>query len=168
MAQKFEPKTVRLWGKVYGIQKDYYVAEGEKEAAAAGELPPEVEPRGTGVNKYVYWVTDSVTGEWTELPDATPATIKLARQLNKCFTGKVDADVITNPHFVGKEKELLRAQIARISQTISLVPKGLFKKAEDNEREIAEVPEEEKKMPTFEQLTHLENWCHLAPNILNV
>ena len=144
------------------------MAEGEKEAAGGAELPPEVEPRGTGVNKNVYWVTDSVTGEWIELPDATPATIKLARQLKRTFMGQVDADVVTNPHFAGKEKELLRAQIARITQTTNIVPKGFFKKQEDSERDIVDVPEEEKKMPTFEQLTHLDNWCHLAPNILKV
>lgn len=131
-------------------------------------MPPEIEPRGTGVNKYAYWVADSVTSDWIDLPDATPNTIKLARQLKRAFTGNVDAEVITNPHFVGKEKELLRAQIARITQALSIVPKGLYKKAEDNEREIADVPDEERKMPTFEQLAKLENWVHLAPNILKV
>lgn len=159
---------MRLWGRIYGTQKDYYVAEGEKESAAAGDLPPDVEPRGTGVNKYAYWVTDSVTGEWVELPDATPTTIRLARQIKRMFTGNLEAEVIVNPHFTGKEKDLLRAQIARIVQLHSLVPKGLYKEAEDNEREIADVDEAERKFPTFEQLTDLDTWCHLAPNVLKV
>ncbi len=127
-----------------------------------------MEARGTGVNKYAYWVTDSVTGEWVELPDATPTTIRLARQIKRMFTGNLDAEVVVNPHFAGKEKDLLRAQIARITQLHSFVPKGLYKKAEDNEHEIAEAPEEEKKMPTFDQLAHLDSWCHFAPNILKV
>eukprot|EP00826_Nyctotherus_ovalis_P050698 TRINITY_DN6248_c0_g2_i12.p1 TRINITY_DN6248_c0_g2~~TRINITY_DN6248_c0_g2_i12.p1 ORF type:complete len:161 (-),score=42.52 TRINITY_DN6248_c0_g2_i12:77-559(-) len=131
-------------------------------------MPPEVEARGTGVNKNVYWVTDSVMGEWVELPDALPDTIVLAKQVKKIFTGDPEAKVITNPHFEGKEKDLLRAQIARISQLISIVPKGNFKLQEDSEREITEVPEEEKKVPTFDELKQLANWCHLAPNILDV
>lgn len=159
---------LRLWGKVYGTSRDYYVAEGEKEGGDAGELPPEVEPRGTGVNKNVYWVTDSVTGEWVELPDATPETIDVARKVKRLFTGQVEAEVVTNPHFAGREKDLLRAQIARIAQTTSVVPCGLFRVQEDSEREITEVPEEERKLPTFEQLRSLQSWCHAAPNILHV
>lgn len=166
MAIKFEPKTVHLWGKIHGINKDYYVAEGEKEGGP--EVPPEVEARGTGVNKNVYWVTDSVMSEWIELPDALPNTIILSKQIKKLLTGDPEAKVVTNPHFEGKEKDLLRAQIARISQLISIVPKGYFKKQEDSEREIIEVPEEEKKNLTFEELTQLDNWCHLLPNILDV
>lgn len=142
------------------------MAEGEKEGA--GEAPPEIEARGTGVNKFVYWVTDSVMGEWVELPDATPDTINLARKLKRIFTGEPETKIVSNPHFPGKEKELLRAQIARISQTTSIVPKGYFKKQEDSEREIIEVPEEEKKNPTFDDLKSLENWCHVSPNILMV
>ena len=166
MAQKFEPKSVHLWGKIQGSVKDYYVAEGEKEGGA--EVPPEVEARGTGVNKNVYWVTNSVTDEWIELPDAVPSTINLARQIKLIFTGVPEAKIITNPHFAGKEKELLRAQIARITQMTSLIPKGYFKKQEDSEREIMEVPEEEKKVLEFEELKELGNWCHFAPNILKV
>lgn len=131
-------------------------------------MPPEVEARGTGVNRNVYWVTDSVMGEWVELPDALPNAIVLAKQVKKVFTGDPEAKVITNPHFEGKEKDLLRAQIARISQLISIVPKGYFKLQEDSDRDITEVPEEEKKAPTFDELKQLANWCHLAPNILDV
>lgn len=155
-----------MWGKIQGSAKDYYVAEGEKEGGA--EAPPEVEARGTGVNKNVYWVTDSVTGEWTELPDAVPDTINLARQVKLIFTGEPEASMVTNPYFAGKEKELLRAQIARITQTTSIVPKGYFKKQEDSEREIVEVGEEERKLPGFEDLRHLHGWCHFAPSILKV
>ena len=143
------------------------MAEGEKEGAG-GEAPPEVETRGTGVNKYVYWVTDSVTNDWIELPDTIPGTINISKELKLIFTGKPDSNMVTNPHFAGKEKELLRAQIARISQMISVVPKGLFKTVEDNERDIMEIAEEERKAPTFNDLKNLNNWCHFAPNILKV
>jgi len=135
---------LRLWGKIYGTNKDYYIAEGEKEGGDTGELPPEVEPRGTGVNKNVYWVTDSVTSEWIELPDLLPDTIDVARKVKRLFKGEIEAEVVTNPHFKGKEKDLLRAQIARITQTTSIIPNGYFKKQEDSEREIIDVPEEER------------------------
>ncbi len=159
---------MRLWGKIYGINKDFYVAEGEKDAAAAGEPSPELEPRGTGINKYAYWVTDSVTSDWMELPDATPTTIKLARMIKRQFTGNGDAEVVCNPFFAGKEKELLRAQIARITQATLVVPKGLFKLQDDNPRDIIDVPEEQKQPLNFEQLSKLEGWCHLIPHILKV
>lgn len=171
MAQQAEPKSLRLWGKINGIQKDYYIAEGEKEAAAGGPEQTEfIEPRGNanGVNKFAYWVTDSVTGKWIELPDITPPAILLARQIKHIFTGNLEADVITNPFFPWKEKVLLRAQIARITQSTTLTPDGLWKKQEDNVREIAERSEEEKKFPTFEKLTKLDSWCHYVPAILQV
>jgi len=122
------------------------------------------------VNKFAYWVTDSVTGEWTELPDATPDAISLSRQIKRLFTGNLDAEVVSNPFFKGKEKDLLRAQIARITMTTTLVPKGLYIKAEGNEREVAEATAEEGKklMPNFEQLMQLDYWCHSTPNILKV
>ena len=169
LAVKVEPKSLRLWGKIYGTEADYYVAEGEKEAAAgSAEPPPDVEPRGSGVNRCAYWVTNSVVGEWIELPDATPATIRVARQLRHIFTGRPNAEVICNPFFSGKEKELLRAQIARISQATTIEQRGLHKRQEENDKEIIDVPEEEKKQLAFEQLISLDSWCHLTPNILKV
>ena len=156
---------------MFGTLKDYYIAEGDKEAAAAGGGEPaaDLEARGSpGVNRYTYWATDSVTGDWVELPDATPVAIRLARQIKMILTGNLDAEVISNPFFPGKEKDLLRAQIARISQATTLIPKGLYKKVEDNDKEIVEAAEEEKKMPTFDQLAKLDFWCHYTPNILKV
>jgi hypothetical protein len=44
-----------------GRDKDYYIAEGLAASAAEdGELPPDVEARGAGVNTKSYWAcTDS-------------------------------------------------------------------------------------------------------------
>lgn len=168
MVIKCDAKNVRLWGKIYGSKKDYYIVEGEKEAA--GEANPEIEARGAvgGVNRYVYWVTDSVTGDWIQLPDATPAYIKLARQIKHIFTGDLDAKVITNPFFEGTEKELLRAQIARINQTTTLVPSGLYKVNEENKNEVIDEVEEKKKIAPFDDLTKLEYWLHYCPTLLQV
>ena len=46
-----------------GSEKDYYVAEGVAEGGEdPGELSPETEPKGTGVNKNIFWVTNDLTG----------------------------------------------------------------------------------------------------------
>ena len=65
----------RLWGKIRGTEKDYFVAEGTLEAGEAAEGEEGGEPseaRGAGVNKNVYWATNSFVGEWTLLPDLKP------------------------------------------------------------------------------------------------
>lgn len=43
------------------------------------ERPADFEARGSGVNKFVYWVTDNVLEKWTKLPDILPSDIKAAR-----------------------------------------------------------------------------------------
>ena len=70
---------MRLWGKIRGTEKDYYVAEGKVEAAEGGEeggqLAEDAEARGTGVNAFVYWVTNTAmcgVESWTQLPDLNP------------------------------------------------------------------------------------------------
>ena len=70
---------MRLWGKIRGTEKDYYVCEGvvgggeggEEEGGGGGAVEG-LEARGSGINKYVYWVTNSATSSWTMLPDLTP------------------------------------------------------------------------------------------------
>ena len=60
--------SLRFWGKIKGTEKDYFIAEGTQEAGepVEGEESTEVaEPRGQGVNKFVYWVCNSPLGEWT-------------------------------------------------------------------------------------------------------
>ena len=60
---------MRFFGKIYGTQRDYYIAEGSKEGEEeleeGQERPADYEARGgTGVNKFVYWVTDNVLQKW--------------------------------------------------------------------------------------------------------
>ena len=52
------------------------------------------------------------------------------------FTGNLEKLVVTNPHFPGKEKNLLRAQIARISFSTQLVTTGVFKVNEEDPKVI--------------------------------
>ena len=66
---------MRFFGKISGSERDYYVAEGTLEGGDEGdevEKPADFEPRGTGVNKYVYWVTNNILDKWTKLPDLNP------------------------------------------------------------------------------------------------
>ena len=74
---------LKLWGKIRGTKKDYYVVEGQlgagDEEAAAGEVEESMEPRGSGINKNVYWVTNSPLDKWVMLPDLKPSDIINAR-----------------------------------------------------------------------------------------
>lgn len=56
-------KELKFWGKIICSGNDYYIAEVPAEAGEE-ELPPGVEPKGTGINKWSYWVTTDLNGEW--------------------------------------------------------------------------------------------------------
>jgi hypothetical protein len=55
---------LRFFGKIYGTQKDYWVAEGKLDFEDEVNEDPEVEQRGKGVNASVFWVTDSLVNDW--------------------------------------------------------------------------------------------------------
>lgn len=84
------------------------------------------------MNAFVYWVTDSCLGEWTQLPDLETKDLQAARDIKVLFTGDLDHDIITNL-FIGKERTYLRAQIARICHGTTVVPRGLYKLTEAEE-----------------------------------
>ena len=167
LAKKIEAKNIKFWGIIYGISKDYVIVEVTKEGGeeAASELPPDQEPRGSGTNQFVYYVTDSIGNDWIPLPDTSPKFIKLSRDIRHVFTGNLEEVVTTNPFFFGKEKDLLRAQIARISHSTTIIPGGRYKVTEDNLREVEQI--EEPKLPSFSDLSKLEFWVHWVPSILN-
>ena len=164
LSKEKSAKDIRFWGKIYGTVQDYYVVEGVGEAGEEEERPADMEKRGEGVNLLTYWVTDSAFSSWTELPAVSPAQLKVARLIRKLLTGNLGAPVISNPHFPGKEKELLRAQIARITHGTYIEPKGLHKLVEDNPNEIEN--EEEPSYLGTVQLKEISNWLHLHPGIL--
>lgn len=62
---------MKLWGKIKGTQKDYYVSEGKLGGGGEGEEGGEggqeegAEARGSGVNTNVYWVTNNAMGDAT-------------------------------------------------------------------------------------------------------
>lgn len=157
---------LRFWGKLYTREKDYYVAEGRLPFVVHEDIarPRDFETRGTGVNSLTYWVTDSVFQDWTELPDVTPEQLSVSRLIKKILTGRLDAEVKSYPPFPGKERHLLRAQIARITHANVLMPKGLLSVNEEDANKLDY--DEEFVMPGTEELLSSESWVHLHAGIL--
>lgn len=165
--------SLRFWGKIKGTEKDYFIAEGTQEAGEAGEgeegSTEVTEPRGQGVNKFVYWVCNSPLGEWTQLPDLKPSNIMSARHIKHTFSGDVSRLIYTNPFYFAEEKIYLRVQIARISACCTLTPKGLYRFVEDTqERELEDNANDDGEIPkpTVTQMCSLDMWLHKDPSIL--
>jgi radial spoke head protein 4/6 len=165
LAKMTGAKSLRFWGKILGSKHDYFIAEGILGEAEELELPPNYEPRGQGVNKYVYWATDNILSDWVQLPDSDPDHIKAARRFKHILTGDLNGEVLSNPPFPGKERHFLRSQIARIAHATTLAPKGLLEPNEEQEGEM--IYSEEFSMPALEELNNTESWVHHYPNILN-
>ena len=55
---------VRFAGKVFGTQRDYWVAMGRLADAEEENKDASVEARGKGVNETVFWVTDNLLSDW--------------------------------------------------------------------------------------------------------
>jgi radial spoke head protein 4A len=100
---------LRLWGKIYGKQRDYLICESVMPPNKDKPSDPTVELRGIGTNEYVYWVTDSVLLDWIQLPEVSPEQIKIAKLIKHVFSGDLFSEVDTNPTFPGKERHYLRA-----------------------------------------------------------
>lgn len=116
LATEKQAKSLRFFGKVFGTQRDYYIVEAEVDAddeaepeLEEGETPPEMEPKGTGVNKFTYFVTHNSLTDWVKLPDLTLKDLNTARKIKVMFTGDLERPIFTNPFFFGQEKHYLRA-----------------------------------------------------------
>jgi len=77
-------------------------------------MNPIQELRGKGVNETVFWVTHNLMNDWVQLPDAQPEHLMCAKLIKKQLTGDLNATVDSQPPFPFKERNLLRAQLARI------------------------------------------------------
>jgi len=204
-------EKLRFWGKIFGTEKNYYVAEAEQNAeeeadddeateeAAEHEdekeeedeegegeedplpkstykPPPTVprEERGTGVNKYSYYVCNYPGAPWVKLPIVTPAQIAQARQIKFFFTGDLNRPINAYPAYPGTEKNYLRAQIARISATTHVSPTGKFKFSDEEEeteeegaRENYQENEDFKGASLSELIDEeLSGWVHHVLHIL--
>lgn len=166
-ASKPEVQKLRLWGKILGLEADYWVAEARKDGGGGegdAEGGDDMEAPGQGANTCKYFVTSDLCEEWVELPDVKAGDIVQARMIKKIFTGRLDAKVITHPYFPGTEARLLRAQIARITADTTLSIAGFLKPDEEGEGAIQENPEFQAPPPNG--LLKLENWSHMEPCIL--
>jgi len=159
--------SLQFFGKIYGTQKDYCIAQGTLNFQEEAPSNPLQEKRGVGVNSYVYWVTDDLLNDWIQLPEATPEHIMVASQIKSQFTGNLNAKIDSCPPFPGKERHLLRATVARITHATELCPKGMY--LAEAEEETGEYKQDEEfGMGGIDDLKSLENWSHRHPNILKV
>ena len=131
------------------------------------------EARGTGANKFVYYVCQDPGLPWVKLPSVTPAQITVARQIRKFFTGRLDTPVVSYPPFPGNEANYLRAQIARISAGTQVSPQGFFQAGEEEGEEEDEAPRDSYEVNTdfegrqvAEMVESLSFWVHHTQHIL--
>lgn len=190
--------TARFWGKVFGIEKDYYIAEAEfndgerphPEPAEEGEDEPKKEeedqddgeekPRivppeeDAGPNLYNYFVCTTLGGQWTLLPDLTPAQIVQSRCIRQMFSGKQNGQIrAPEGRFEGDEHTLLRTFIARVSHSCTIAPVGLYQLEEEpeegvqieNTTPITQV-EPEEGVELYKPIQGLESFVHRVPCIL--
>eukprot|EP01084_Bolivina_argentea_P192384 330287_1 len=154
----------RFWGKIQAISNDYYIVESKlSEYPEPNEdKPPRNEDPGKGGNEFVYFVTTNIeTGDWRQLNDVTPEQIKKSRQINRLFTGDLDAKVCGRVHFPWTESELLRAQIARISSSTILCPDGYYQKPEEADEDNPFVTELNEEFAANEEGGAAQsNWIH--------
>lgn len=163
--------SVRFFGKIFGTQKDYYVVETKMAPPAEKEkVDPKTkqEPRGTGANEFVYYVTNSLLKEWEALPDVLPEQIITARAMRRFLTGNLHAPVLGYPRFAWPEASFLRATIARIAAATVISPRGLFTMEEAEEEGEADVMKEDPEFesPGAEEMTTGEGWCHHRAHLL--
>lgn len=158
--------TLNFWGKIYGVHADYYVIQGTLRNYPMKNLNPHVESKGNeGINRYTYWVSNSVLEGWYELPDITHEQLVASREFKYHFTGNLSAKVKGFRNFPGKESHLLKCQIVRITHSSFIIPEGILRVSDafkdELEGKVVEY-EEELKMPSFEELRapEMDRWVH--------
>eukprot|EP01028_Stygiella_incarcerata_P012852 TRINITY_DN80530_c0_g1_i1.p1 TRINITY_DN80530_c0_g1~~TRINITY_DN80530_c0_g1_i1.p1 ORF type:complete len:545 (-),score=197.67 TRINITY_DN80530_c0_g1_i1:113-1507(-) len=183
----------RFWGKVFGLEQNYYIAESEHvmdsvfvgcdeskdgvvKDAKGRPIPPE--EGGSGANTYTYWVCNFIGQDWIPLPDVTPAQIVVSRKIKKLFSGNLNKKMSTYPPFPGREMEYLRAQVARITASSTVFVDGYLslRKGEENEEGEEEpvVGPKVRRVDGFEgveaasELKELDKWVHARSFLLKM
>lgn len=106
--------------------------------------------------------------DWVRLPDITPEHVVQAQRIKHLLSGHLDSRLVTNPEFEGAEKVFLRAQLARIVHSTTLVPEGLWVKEEGDTNAVGiTVNEEEKEEKSTADLNLHKNWVWVRPAFLN-
>jgi len=122
--------NVKFWGKIYGRNSDYFVLMGSLKNYSNKNGPVQSELRGNeGINKYTFWVSNSILEDWYELPDITSEQLNASKLFKYHFIGDLNAKVNAFNNFPGKESHLLKCQIIRIMHSSFIVPDGYLKLA---------------------------------------
>ena len=159
LSESGDLQSLRFWGKILGSEADYFVCQGQYSGSddEDAENSKDLEIGDNSPNKFTYWVSSSLGGEWTRLPRVRASQIVAARKIKRFFTGNLDAEVKGHPPFPGKEREFLRAQIAQITASCSVSPKGFFVEGDD----FTMIPNEEMEpCESAEELRSAESWSH--------
>lgn len=118
------------------------------------------------LNKYTYFVNENPTnsGDWYELPPLDNNLIVQSQKIKRIISGDYNLKLVTNPAFDGPEKSFLRAQIARITHSTTLMPDGL----QDKDEESGNCAEkgDDKEFKSTQDLINPENWVFSRPGIL--
>jgi len=115
-------------------------------------------------NKFTYFVNENPTGEWIRLPDLTLNQLNQSKNIKHILSGNLNTRLVTNPVFEGREKEFLRAQIARIVHATTVVPDGIFAVDEKNlVNKKEEEDESSKDVKTTNELNSHESWVWYRP-----
>ena len=157
-----EARSLRFWGKIAGRSGDYYVVQGDNPEPPSSEDIKIIEGL-EGANKYAFWVCMYAGGPWTRLPDTTPESIVIARQIKRFFTGDLTATVPSYPPFPGgTEAHLLRAQITLITSECCISPSGFYAEDEEADEGIKAIKkvEEMEDFKSVEDLKDASSWVH--------
>lgn len=157
-------ERLRFVGKINTRTLPYFVVEGVSPEEEEG-LDEAKQEGKAGANKYAYWVTQNVeSGTWSKLPNVTMDQVVKARLFKRLLTGNLDAKVPSYPPFQGTEKNLLRAQIARIVGATSISPDGFFDLDDAEDPPVVKLAEAEALNERFpkasSELKDPEAWKH--------
>eukprot|EP01041_Mallomonas_annulata_P007747 gene7747-15846_t len=157
-------ERLRLFGKINTRTTPYFVVEG-LSAEEEDDLDPMKKEGRNGANKYTYWVTQNFeSGNWIQLPNVTAEQVVISRKFKRFLTGNLDADIPSYPPFPGKERDLLRAQIARICGETSVSPAGYFELDEEEDPPVTKLAEAETINENFPktpaELKDADAWNH--------
>jgi radial spoke head protein 4A len=90
--------------------------------------------------------------------------LKASRKIKVIFSGDLSKPIVNNPWFNGKESDLLRCQIARIRQNITIIPNVNNHKVVPDSRDIE--PNEDAPLVNINDCLNIRNWVHFLPGIL--
>jgi radial spoke head protein 4A len=178
-----EYKNVRFWGRIFGVQKDYFVAEGYLAKHAKPKFSKPAQPglwqyaaakrdveKVVHHNRYRYHVCHRIGDAWVLLPDVLYSQIVGAQKIKKLVSGDLGAAIASFPIFPGTEANYLRAQIARISSESLFVPSGYLVKndapeGQEDQAASVDASAEYGEGPGAEALADAGSWTHAYPPI---